>query len=97
MTPTQLVNLWIANDENLYRCSMTLIHVSRSWWELEQGIRDLIEGELYVLTDDQPASVGTDLLNHAFNQVDFRDIAMDYWSEYREPLDYAYDKQEVSS
>jgi hypothetical protein len=77
--PTWAVNLWLSNDEGLYR--ETLYRVGAVSDEGRAAIADSIKG--YVVDDLAPdlgASFAADLLGYALDCVDWYEIA-DAWIE----------------
>ena len=85
MTFQQLVCLWIANDEALYRCAQTVVHVARDQYELAEGLKDLVECEVLAqLGEDFKASLASDILLRGLADVDFHEMAEDYWTEWRD-------------
>lgn len=78
--PTWAVNLWLSNDQGLYTDVFSLVqqihddedNTYRA--EVADAIKDYVWDEL----PDMPASFASDLLMHAFGQVDWFEIA-DAW------------------
>jgi hypothetical protein len=81
--PTWCVDLWLSNDEPLYRQALALaeqardddgnVHRSHVAEELKTWVRD-------ELAPDLGASFASDLLGFALDQVDWHEIA-DAWIE----------------
>lgn len=72
---TWLVNLWLSNDEPLYRDTVDIVagRLSYAMGEVpEANLREMVEQ--IVLGDDPGASLQTDLLIGALARVDYRAI-----------------------
>lgn len=84
--PTWNVNLWLSNDEGLYREALDIVARSRDWEEAEETpVRVLVADQLrdWVRDDLAPdlgASFAADLLGYALDSVDWFEIA-DAWLE----------------
>lgn len=76
---TWAVNLWLSNEEPLYRDMQALVAVAFDDSDEDEGkaiaedeLRDYVER--IVLGDDPGASLATDLLTHSLAKVDYRAI-----------------------
>lgn len=73
--PTWAVNLWLSNDEGLYRETLDLVERNagtRQLTEVSDALKSWVRDEL---APDLGASFSADLLGWAFDQVDWREIA----------------------
>lgn len=82
--PTWAVNLWLSNDEGLYRQTVGMVAGIKSSFPAEMvrvetadAIRDYVKDDL---TPDLGASFAADLLGYALDTVDWFEIA-DAWLE----------------
>lgn len=81
MDMTRTVNLWLANDEGLYFATRDAAYAASDAFELECFIRETVEG---TLTFQDGGTLHNDLLTSALCQVNWREIAMDFWADYRD-------------
>ena len=77
--------LWIDNDEGLYHWSREL---AREMWgsartkrDARSDLADTLKDGMEELMPELPASVWSDLLTSAFQEVDWREIAENYIEE----------------
>lgn len=90
--PTWCVNLWLSNDEGLYRETLDRAQEIRGetesrseYWSLEESHRFALADDLKAwvvdeLAPDLGAMFAADLLGYALGQVDWQEIA-DSWLE----------------
>ena len=102
--PTWCVNLWLSNDEALYRETLARAKGAQAaepyvkdvpGWSLDTAAwlaRDLKEWVRNELAPDLGATFAADLLGYAFDEVDWYEIAEAWLSE-----DFAHDKYEVEA
>ncbi len=99
--PTWAVNLWLGNEEHLYRCALELARgsvtvapvlpqVLDEIWTVEQAARfnlaDVLKSWVENdLAPDLGATFASDLLGWALESVDWHEIA-DAWLEQVEPV-----------
>jgi hypothetical protein len=93
--PTWAVNLWLSNEESLYRTAQDftreaiedVAHPTSEYWNVEQStlyyladyLKDWVEDDL---TPDLGASFPADLLGWALGQVDWHEIAAHYIADH---------------
>ena len=65
---TWAVNLWLANDEGIYNGARDL-NLSIRPDDAERELRDYVESVLW--GDEAPGGLGTDLIGHALDYVDW--------------------------
>lgn len=76
---TWVTALWIDNEEGTYLMVRSIardVFENNEWTPLVQladALKDLVEE--WVVDEDQPASLATDLLLSAFGEIDFYEIA----------------------
>jgi hypothetical protein len=63
--PTWAVFLWLGNDEVTYNAAV---------WEAKQGVRALREFVEGLVLDESPASLASDLLGWALDEVDWESV-----------------------
>ncbi len=84
--PTWAVNLWLENDEPLYRETLTMAKFARRQADPSNGLASSLR---YWVTDelapDLGATFAADLLRYAFGEVDWHEIA-DAWLENLEEI-----------
>lgn len=85
--PTWAVNLWLSNDEGLYRATLDTVedvrgmdHPSSQYWKVSESVRFNLAARLrdWVTDDLSPdlgASFVTDIYGWALEQVDWDEIA----------------------
>lgn len=83
--PTWAVNLWLQNDEGLYRETMEIVDGQHNPDDggprFRQNVADALRRYVQEdLTPELGASFASDLLNYALSQVDWQEIA-DAWIE----------------
>jgi hypothetical protein len=78
--PTELVDLWLSNDEGLYHAVNELTASTEDEYELADAIKELLESTEEYETAVEHASFVSDLLGCAWSEVDWRRIARD-WRE----------------
>ena len=81
MNITQTVNLWLCNDQSLYLSTVEAVMQSEDLYDLTQAIRELVEQDL---TFQDGGTLHNDLLISALSDVDWRSIAQDFWSDFRD-------------
>jgi len=84
MDMTRTVNLWLANDRHLYfatRDAAREFGYSSVSPELEDMIREIVEQNM---TFQDGGTLQNDLLTSALAEVNWREIAMDFWTDYRD-------------
>jgi len=81
MDMTRTVNLWLANDEGLYFATRDAAYSASDAFELEGMIREIVE---QTLTFQDGGTLQNDLLTSALCEVNWREIAMDFWTDYRD-------------
>ena len=76
------VSLWLDNDEGTYRFFREVVKETRpTEWELSNQLKDYVE-ESNPLSDN--ASMFSDLLGHALDNVDYHEIAENILSEFED-------------
>ena len=81
MDMTRTVNLWLANDEGLYFATRDAAYSASDPFSLELMIREIVE---QTLTFQDGGTLQNDLLTSALAEVNWREIAMDFWTDYRD-------------
>ena len=81
MDMTRTVNLWLANDEGLYFATRDAAYSASGAFELEGMIREIVE---QTLTFQDGGTLQNDLLTSALAEVNWREIAMGFWTDYRD-------------
>jgi len=81
MDMTRTVNLWLANDRHLYFATRDAAYSASDAFELEDMIREIVEQNM---TFQDGGTLQNDLLTSALAEVNWREIAMDFWTDYRD-------------
>jgi len=81
MDMTRTVNLWLANDEGLYFATRDAAYSASDAFALELMIRDIVD---QTLTFQDGGTLQNDLLTSALAEVNWREIATDFWADYRD-------------
>lgn len=77
---TWLVNLWLTNDMGGCDAVETMSREAKDKYALAHDIKDYVG-------DDMPelgVNMWADLLNAAFGEVDWYELAEHYWADFRE-------------
>jgi hypothetical protein len=75
MDATRVVNVWLANDEPLYRRVMDLAVLHPNRPDLADALKEFVGGELRERYVSGESSMFSDLVSHALADVDWDDIA----------------------
>ncbi len=75
--PTWCINLWISNDEPLYREWLNMVHRAGadSASDLGQSLKDWVQEFPGIGDEDAVVGFPADLLGYALDQVDWMEIA----------------------
>ena len=71
---TWCVNLWFENDEGLYRDLLYLAQEADNVYDLSQDIKAMVEEWTPEVT-----GLFADLINAALSEVDWQEIAQQWW------------------
>jgi hypothetical protein len=74
---TWAVNLWLSNEEPLYRDLVDMARDADDADELAQSIRSYVDN----MAPDLGASLWSDLLTSALGEVDWDEIAKSWWED----------------
>jgi len=81
MDMTRTVNLWLANDQGLYFLTRDATYAAENAFDLEDAIREIVEQDM-IFQDG--GTLQNDLLTSALCEVNWRSIAQDFWSDFRD-------------
>ncbi len=83
MDMTSHASLVLMNDEGHYRRIMFLVGASKDVFKLENWLEDYASGLLYDQLDDL-SDLASELLTAAAREIDWREIALDLWTEHHD-------------
>ena len=75
--------LWLDNDQGTYEMVKEWAEDCHNVYELEVMLKDYVEGNNPV----EDASMYSDLMQSAIDNINFRELAEGYWEEYHEEVE----------
>ena len=83
MDMTSHASLVLMTDEGHYRRILFLVGASQDVFKLEEWLKDYASGLLYDHLDDL-SDLASELLTAAAREIDWREIALDLWTEHHD-------------